>query len=161
MAQLDKNDLVQMNDDDFKSLNKERLVEVAKNLHQLATELWEKQQQNSANSSKPPSSDNPYSSNLTRSEVSQSQESEFPTQAKPGFGYVSEIEGRARDLKLTEASGVSGPNVSHKPSWVGLSQMAIGLIILFETKGVSRTKKHLFKDILVIAILAVISTYWS
>jgi transposase len=51
MAQLDKNDLAQMNEDYFKSLEKERLVEVAKNLHQLATDLWEKQQQNSENSS--------------------------------------------------------------------------------------------------------------
>jgi transposase len=55
MAQLDKNDLAQMNEDYFKSLEKERLVEVAKNLHQLATDLWEKQQQNSENSSQPPS----------------------------------------------------------------------------------------------------------
>ncbi len=44
MAGLDKNDLAQMNEDYFKSLDKERLVEVAKNLHQLAAELWEKQQ---------------------------------------------------------------------------------------------------------------------
>ena len=34
MAELDKNDLAQMNEDYFKSLDKERLVEVAKNLHQ-------------------------------------------------------------------------------------------------------------------------------
>jgi hypothetical protein len=31
MAKLDKNDLAQMNEDYFKSLEKERLVEVAKN----------------------------------------------------------------------------------------------------------------------------------
>jgi len=62
MASLDKDDLAQMNEDYFKSLETERLVEVAKNLHQLATELWEKQQQNSRNSSKPPSTDNPYTS---------------------------------------------------------------------------------------------------
>ena len=53
MAQLDKNDLAQMNEDYFKSLKKERLVEVAKNLHILATDLWEKQQQNSENSDIP------------------------------------------------------------------------------------------------------------
>ncbi|MDJ0691919.1 MAG: hypothetical protein QNJ41_25885 [Xenococcaceae cyanobacterium MO_188.B32] len=51
MAKLDKNDLAQMNEDYFKSLEKERLVEVAKNLHQLATDLWEQQQQSSENSS--------------------------------------------------------------------------------------------------------------
>ena len=65
MAQLDKNDLAQMNEDYFKSLKKERLVEVAKNLHILATDLWEKQQQNSENSSQPPSLDNPYTSTPT------------------------------------------------------------------------------------------------
>jgi transposase len=37
MAKLDKDDLAQMNENYFKSLEKERLVEVAKNLHQLAT----------------------------------------------------------------------------------------------------------------------------
>jgi transposase len=62
MAQLDREDLAQMNEDYFKSLEKERLVEVAKNLHQLATDLWEKKQENSQNSSQPPSKDNPYSS---------------------------------------------------------------------------------------------------
>ena len=68
MAQLDKNDLAQMNEDYFKSLEKERLVEVAKNLHQLAKDLWEKQQQNSENSSQPPSKDNPYTSRSTTKE---------------------------------------------------------------------------------------------
>lgn len=76
MAQLDKNDLVQMNEDYFKSLEKERLVEVAKNLHTLATDLWEKQQQNSENSSQPPSLDNPYTSKSTTKESVQSSESE-------------------------------------------------------------------------------------
>ena len=50
MAKFEKDDLAQMNEDYFKSLEKERLVEVAKNLHQLATDLWEKQQQSSENS---------------------------------------------------------------------------------------------------------------
>ena len=88
MAQLDKDDLAQMNEDYFKSLKNERLVEVATNLHQLATELWEKQQQNSENSSKPPSSDNPYTSNSTKEESSQSPETELTqekSQQKPWF----------------------------------------------------------------------------
>ncbi len=76
MAQLDKDDLAQMNEYYFKSLEKERLIEVAKNLHQLATDLWEKQQQNSENSSKPPSKDNPYSSKTTTEESNPSSESE-------------------------------------------------------------------------------------
>lgn len=62
MAKLDKDDLAQMNENYFKSLEKERLVEVAKNLHSLATDLWSKQQQSSSNSSQPPSLDNPYRS---------------------------------------------------------------------------------------------------
>ena len=60
MARLNKNDLAQMNEDNFKSLDKERLIEVAKNIYQLAAKLWENQQRNSENSSQPPSSDNPY-----------------------------------------------------------------------------------------------------
>lgn len=93
MAQLDKDDLAQMNEDYFKSLNQERLVEVAKNLHQLATELWEKQQQNSENSSKPPSTDNPYTSSSTKKESSQSSETELTqekTQKKQGFDAQKE-----------------------------------------------------------------------
>ena len=74
MAQLDKDDLVQMNEDYFRSLNQERLVEVAKNLHQLATELWEKQQQNSQNSSQPPSNNHPYLSLSTKQENSESEQ---------------------------------------------------------------------------------------
>ena len=75
MGQLDKNDLAQMNEDYFKSLAQERLVEVAKNLHALATELWEKQQQNSANSSQPPSKNNPYTSLSKKEEESPNSDS--------------------------------------------------------------------------------------
>lgn len=75
MAKLDKDDLAQMNEDYFKSLNQERLIEVAKNLHQLATDLWEQQQQNSENSSQPPSKDNPYNSNNKTEESNPSSES--------------------------------------------------------------------------------------
>ena len=42
MAGLSKDDLAQMNRDYFQSLEKERLVEVADKLHQLAVEQWEK-----------------------------------------------------------------------------------------------------------------------
>ncbi len=62
-----------MNEDYFKSLDKERLVEVAKNLHILAAKLWEKQQQNSENSSQPPSSDNPYVSKSIGEETTDNQ----------------------------------------------------------------------------------------
>lgn len=76
MAGLNKDDLKQMNRSYFQSLSQERLVEVADNLHILATDLWEKQQQNSENSSQPPSKDNPYSSKTTTEESKLSSESE-------------------------------------------------------------------------------------
>lgn len=76
MARLNNDDLKQMNRSYFQSLSQERLVEVADNLHQLATDLWEKQQQNSENSSQPPSLDNPYTSKSTTEESAQSSESE-------------------------------------------------------------------------------------
>jgi transposase len=60
MARLSKDDLAQMNRDYFQSLEKERLVEVADNLHRLAVEQWEKINSNSSNSSQAPSLDNPY-----------------------------------------------------------------------------------------------------
>ena len=60
MKRLSKEDLAQMNKDYFKSLDKERLVEVAGNLHSLAVEQLERLEQNSKNSSKPPSSDSPF-----------------------------------------------------------------------------------------------------
>lgn len=76
MAGLDKEDLAQMNEDYFKSLDKERLVEVAKNLHVLAAKLWEQQQQNSENSSQPPSLDNPYVSKSPRETTTEHQDQE-------------------------------------------------------------------------------------
>ncbi len=77
MTRLDKEDLAQMTRDYFQSLDKESLVEVAFNLRSLAVEQWEKLQQNSENSSKPPSSDNPYSNPPTTDEKRESQESEL------------------------------------------------------------------------------------
>jgi IS1 family transposase len=62
MARLGKADLEQMDETYFKSLEPERLVEVAKNLYELAVEQLEALEQNSQNSSRPPSSDNPYQS---------------------------------------------------------------------------------------------------
>ncbi len=78
MRQLDKNDLAQMNRNYFQSLEKERLVEVAINLHKLAVEQWEKLQQNSQNSSRPPSSDNPYQKADLKEKERTNQESTEP-----------------------------------------------------------------------------------
>ena len=111
MAGLDKNDLAQMNEDYFKSLQNERLVEVAKNLHQLATELWEKQQQNSENSSLPPSKDNPYSSNSTKEESSQSPKTELTqekTQKNQGFDSQQEERKQNSPKKAGKQPGAQG-----------------------------------------------------
>lgn len=62
MARLSKADLEQMGETYFKSLEPERLVEVAKNLYELAVEQLEKLEQTSQNSSRPPSTDSPYQS---------------------------------------------------------------------------------------------------
>jgi transposase len=60
MARLNKNDLQQMGEDYFRRLEPERLVEVAKNLHELAVEQLEKLEETSKTSSRPPSSDDPF-----------------------------------------------------------------------------------------------------
>ena len=57
MNRLSKEDLAQMNRGYFQSLDRQKLVEVAGNLHSLAVEQIEKLEQNSSNSSFPPSSD--------------------------------------------------------------------------------------------------------
>ncbi len=84
MARLNKDDLAQMDKNYFQSLAKERLVEVAINLHQLAVEQWEKLEQNSTNSSRPPSTDNPYQAKTREkedgsgtTEVSEPENTEF------------------------------------------------------------------------------------
>ncbi len=77
MARLSKEDLAQMNRDYFQSLEKERLVEVANNLHLYAVEQWEKINSDSSNSSRPPSADNPFQkpekSSTSGSDTSQDQ----------------------------------------------------------------------------------------
>lgn len=104
MAQLDKDDLKQMNRSYFQSLSQETLVEVADNLHQLATELWEKQQQNSENSSQPPSLDNPYSSKATTEESSPSSESES-AKVKTESEKIDESEGKEKKKNSSRKPG--------------------------------------------------------
>jgi len=60
MGRLTKEDLEQMNKTYFQSLDQETLVKVACNLLELGIDLVERLEQNSRNSSRPPSSDNPY-----------------------------------------------------------------------------------------------------
>nr|MBW4453844.1 IS66 family transposase [Nostoc indistinguendum CM1-VF10] len=91
MNRLSKEDLAQMNRDYFQSLDKEKLVEVAGNLHALAVEQIEKLEQNSSNSSLPPSSDQFRSSHkgqLQEKQLARSETSE--TQSKQEDQEVSE-----------------------------------------------------------------------
>jgi len=104
MAQLDKEDLKQMNRSYFQSLSQETLVEVADNLHILATELWEKQQQNSENSSQPPSKDNPYSSKAATEELSPSSEFECAT-VKTESEKIDESSGKEKKKNSSRKPG--------------------------------------------------------
>lgn len=109
MAKLDDNDLKQMNEGYFKSLNKERLIEVAQNLHQLATELWEKQQQNSENSSLPPSRDNPYQSvNLSEGLVEEESAQELKGKKKKNQGFAQEDSKESSKRKAGKQPGRRG-----------------------------------------------------
>jgi len=60
MEKLTKDDLTQMNRVYFQSLKNEILIDVACRLRNFSVELVERLEQNSSNSSKPPSSDSPY-----------------------------------------------------------------------------------------------------
>jgi len=91
MNRLSKEDLAQMNRDYFQSLDKEKLVEVAGNLHALAVEQIEKLDQNSSNSSLPPSSDQFRSTSKGQLEEKQQTGSEAPeTKSKQEEKEISE-----------------------------------------------------------------------
>ena len=104
MAGLNKDDLAQMNRSYFQSLSQERLVEVADNLHRLATDLWEKQQQNSKNSSQPPSLDNPYNSKKTKEPEHPSSKSESAT-VKTEQKQINESRGKEKKQKSKRKPG--------------------------------------------------------
>lgn len=111
MAGLNKEDLAQMNEDYFKSLDKERLVEVAKNLHVLAAKLWEQQQQNSENSSQPPSSDNPYVSKSPREATTEHPDQEEtlePNQKKKELAAQPKAKQEKSDKKPGKQLGSKG-----------------------------------------------------
>lgn len=60
MSRLSKEDLAQINRPYLESLDPDRLLDVAWNLRQGAVEFLERLEQNSRNSSRPPSSDSPF-----------------------------------------------------------------------------------------------------
>ena len=87
MARLSKVDLEQMGETYFKSLEPERLVEVAKNLYELAVEQLEKLEQTSQNSSRPPSSDTPYkSASSSKAEATKPELPEQKSQSESAAG---------------------------------------------------------------------------
>ncbi len=73
---------------------------VATNLHSLAVEQWEKLQQNSNNSSRPPSSDNPYQKGDSQEKDKASQESTEPETNTEG----KEISAPSEDSYQNETS---------------------------------------------------------
>lgn len=68
-----------MNRDYFHSLDKERLVEVAGNLHQLAVEQLEQLEKNSKNSSRPPDSDSPYEREVVSAQTAETNDAHTGT----------------------------------------------------------------------------------
>ncbi len=78
MSLLKKEDIAQMNRNYFQSLEPEILVEVACNLHELAVDQMERLEQNSKNSSRPPSSDSPYQKGAKKDSVENNVENPDP-----------------------------------------------------------------------------------
>ncbi|MEN9521478.1 MAG: hypothetical protein RLZZ381_4066 [Cyanobacteriota bacterium] len=137
MARLNKEDLAQMNRDYFRSLPKERLVEVADNLYQLAVEQWEKINSNSSNSSQPPSTDNPFqkpndsskstsepskdsldSTKSQKNKIQQQQVFESTSKRKPGRQRGSKGFGRSKPLSISSI-------IPHYPSQCSACNQAL------------------------------------
>ncbi|MCI4627250.1 MAG: DUF6444 domain-containing protein, partial [Candidatus Magnetoovum sp. WYHC-5] len=110
MGRLTKNDLAQMNEAYFESLDNERLVKVASNLLNLGINLIERLEQNYSNSSKPPSSDNPFdkATNKDTSKEKPSKKEEGNTKS------VSEEEKIELPQVKEESKGTPGRQVGSK-----------------------------------------------
>ncbi|MCP4149742.1 MAG: IS66 family transposase, partial [bacterium] len=76
MEKLTKGDLAQMDRPYFEKLSHEKLIDVAINLRNLGAALLELLEQNSDNSSKPPSSDNPYKKPRKKKKASKEENSD-------------------------------------------------------------------------------------
>lgn len=100
MAGLSKEDLAQMNREYFQSLEKERLVEVADNLHKIAVEHWEKINSDSSNTNQPPSLDNPFENKKETAEELQTKSHQL--KRKAGRQKGSKGFGRSQILKVDE-----------------------------------------------------------
>ena len=76
MEKLTKDDLAQMNRAYFEKLDQETLVEAACRLVDFSVHLVERLEQDSKNSSKPPSSDNPYDKKSNKDSASSDNDTE-------------------------------------------------------------------------------------
>ncbi len=83
MMRISKIDLGQMDRQYFQSLEKDALVDVSCRLHATAVELTECLNQNSTNSSRPPSSDNPYKKNPKNKDSSKNNNEQEKTDSDP------------------------------------------------------------------------------
>jgi IS1 family transposase len=79
MERLSKEDLAQIDRAYLESLDRERLLTAAWRLRECAVELLERLEQNSSNSSRPPSSDNPYDKGTKDEDDTPDGESDSPT----------------------------------------------------------------------------------
>ncbi|WP_422394197.1 hypothetical protein [Nostoc flagelliforme] len=116
MNRLSKEDLAQMNQDYFQSLDKEKLVQVAGKLHCLAVEQLEKLEQNSSNSSLPPSSDQFKSKEKVASQEKRQRGSEASiTESQPEDKQVSEEIEKAKSKEFGKK--LPGKQVGAKGIW--------------------------------------------
>ncbi len=116
MARLNKADLEQMGEEYFRSLEPGRLVEVAKNLHSLAVEQLEKLELSSKNSSRPPSSDNPYRKDSSTESVKESKM--LPSTESSSHSLTPK--------ELPESGEKSGSTDPHKAQPKGFGQRKAG-----------------------------------
>ena len=82
-------------------------MEVATNLHSLAVEQWEKLQQNSNNSSQPPSSDNPYQKGDSQEKEQEKEKAGIESTEPETNNEGKEISTPEEDSYQNEASGGS------------------------------------------------------
>ncbi len=100
MGSLTKEDLSQMNRPYFENLDHESLVNVANNLRNLGIELIERLEQNSNNSSRPPSSDSPFDKGKKGASL-ESDENEISPKDKEGEETSSTA--KASDLSQSDS----------------------------------------------------------
>ncbi|MCP4151278.1 MAG: IS66 family transposase [bacterium] len=92
MELLTKDDLAQMNRPYFEKLSNESLIDVALNLRNFAVILSERLEQNSENSSKPPSSDNPYKKRRKKCKSSEKEDKDISSEDTESAGSFSSDE---------------------------------------------------------------------